>query len=215
MNFLATEKSQLTALFYVTRHAGQLFLPSAVLKLNERYMFSGYPQSLDDLTGDIVKFKHGVFEDTAIDSFEIYGDGIVISSSSPTDFIDRFFYDICEWMEDDLGLTMIKTRSVDRLYESNLLIESEKDILKPLETMSKIADLIQVNLKEISNIDVEYQPYGFSFAPDLAKIPNPKPSRFSVERKLESEYSMNQYFTSAPLKTKQHMAILNELESLV
>ena len=192
-----------------------MYLPQAAAMLSHRYNFASYPSSYNDLSGDRIDFRHGEFEGSAIESLEIYSDGIVITSRSDTDFIDKFFADFCQWIDDDLGLSMIKTHSIDRVYESNLIVEAERNILMPLEELSKISQLIENDLKEISGLEVQFEPYGWTIAADQTHNPSLKPTAFRVERRLGIEFSMEQFATSAPLKTKQHLDVLEKLESLM
>jgi len=215
MKLLAIEMSRLTVLLHVGRSEGQLFLPQAVSMLNARYGFSSYPSSYDEITSDRMDFKLGQFEGSAIESLELYGDGIIVTSRSDTDFIDRFFADLCQWIVDDLGLSIIKTHSIDRLYESNLIVETSKDVLKPLEAMASIGKLVEAELKKTSELEVKYQPFGWAMAADQAENPSLKPISFRIERRLGTEFAMQQFITTAPLKTKQHMDVLKKLESLV
>lgn len=212
MKLLAYEMSRLTALFNVTRISGQLYLPLAVTEITKKYSFAGVPSSLAEMTSDRVVLSQGIHEGTAIDSMELYNDGVVISSRSNTDFIDGFFADLCGWMETALGLTMIKTRSVDRIYDSNILVETSADVLKPLNALSGISEAIEGHLRNDSGLDVKYEPFGLSLAPDQTRSPNLRPSAFRLERRAGSEYSLNQFMSSAPLKTTQHLRILEQLE---
>ena len=117
-------------------------------------------------------------------------------------------------MADDLGLSMIKNHAADRFYGSNLIVETEKNVLKPLEDFEKICALIEEGLKENSNLEVNYEPFGWEISADHTKIPSLKPMSFRIERQNGISFSMQRFRTSAPLKTKQHMEILNKLESL-
>lgn len=214
MKLLAIEMSRLTALFQTTRSAGQIYLPLASARLSGRYSFSSAPKSISELTGDRLEFKHGQFNDNAIESLEVYNDGIIISSSSDTDFIDEFFSDFCEWISDNLGLSMIKTHSINRIYESSFSFETKKDILKPLEAYSEIAKLVESDLKETTGLEVNYEPSGWVFTSDQTKNPYLKPSIFRIERRAGIEFGLNQFSSAAPLKTKQHINIIEKLESV-
>jgi len=215
MKLLAIEMSRLTALFQLSRSEGQLFLPLASSMLSARYGFSISPSSYEELSGDRIDFRHGQFDGNAIESLEIYSDGIIVTSGSDTDFIDRFFDDLCQLITDDLGLSIIKTHSIDRIYDSTLVVETTKNILKPLEAVSKIGQMVEKGLKETSGLEVVYEPFGWAIAADQTQNPSMKPVTFRIERRIGTEFSMNQYLALAPLKTKQHMDVLKKLESLV
>jgi hypothetical protein len=214
MKLLAIEMSRLTALFNVSRAAGQLYLPAAVSAISEQYSFVGVPKSLEELTSDRIELKQGQFQGNAIDSLDIYNDGIVIASRSDTDFIDRFFSDLCTWMADELGLSVIKTRLVDRIYDSNLVIESNENILSPLDALSDIAKAIETDLSSECGLEVNFEPFGMSLSADQTQNASLRPAVFRIERRIGIEFSLNQFVSTAPLTTQQHIRTLERLESL-
>ena len=215
MNLLAIENCRLTALFQIARIKGQLFLPEAALLLGSRYNFSTYPQSFEELSAEKIEFRHGQFEDVAIQTFEIYTDGVVISSRSDTDIIDLFLEDLSEWLKEDRDISFIKTHSINKIYDSTIIIQTDKSILKPLDTLTKIANVLQSELKETSGLDVKYEPFGWTLSADPTQNPALKPVSFRIERRVGIEFSMQTYISAAPLKLKQHVALLEKLESLV
>ena len=112
-------------------------------------------------------------------------------------------------------MSVIKNHSIDRIYDSTLIVETEKNILKPLDAVFKIGQLVEKGLKENSGLEVKYEPFGWAMSADQTQNPSLKPVTFRVERRIGTEYSMQQFHTTAPLKTKQHMGILEKLESLI
>ena len=215
MKLVAIENCRLTALFQITRHKGQTFLPEAAAMLASRYNFSKYPQSYEEMLSEKVEFKHGKFGDVAIDNLEIYNDGVIISSRSDTDIIDSFLAEFRDWLQESLDLSFIKTHAIDNIYESIVVVQTDKNIFKPLEALSEIANMLQSNLKETIGLDVKYEPFGWSFSADPALNPALKPIGFRIERRIGMDYSLKNYISSAPLKLKQHLSLLEKLETLV
>lgn len=80
MKLLTIEMSRVTALFRMTRSSGQPYLPHIAAQLAERYHFAVAPTSFGELGGNKVEFKHGLFEDNAIETLDLYSDGIIVSS---------------------------------------------------------------------------------------------------------------------------------------
>ena len=214
MKLLAIEMSRVTALFRMERPSGQPYLPHIAAQLAERYRFGGAPHSFADLGGSKVEFKHGLFEGSAIDILDVYNDGIIVSSRSDSDFIDKFTDDLSLWLKTTHGLSVIETHAVNKMYESTLLIESEQDILKPLNEFASIARMIESALRDSSGLEIHYENFGISLSADQSHNPFLKPVSFRFERKEGIEFSRNQFFTVAPLKTKQHVKVLEQLEQL-
>ena len=108
MKLLAIEMSRVTALFQTTRPSGQPYLPHIAAQVAERYRFGSAPHSIEELGGNKAEFRHGLFEGNAIETLEVYNDGIIVTSRSDTDFIDRFIDDLVTWLENDHGYSVIE-----------------------------------------------------------------------------------------------------------
>lgn len=214
MKLLSIEMSRLTTLFHVTRAQGQTYIPHAAAGLVERYSFAEAPQSYAELSADRVDFKHGLFDGSAIHSLEIYEDGIVIESRSDTELIDAFLADLLAWLQSEFGLSMFKSRTIDQMYESNLIIHAEEKIMTPLKTLSALCGQVGEMVALNSGLEVEYQSAGIIVAADQSQISSIKPQVFRLERRFASEFSLNQFVSVAPLKTSQHLEVLEDLERL-
>lgn len=211
MDLVAIENSRLTRLMQATRLAGQLYIPSAISALVERYRFAKFPTDISTVSDGRAEFEHGIFQGAAID-FNLYNDGVVIASRSNTDILDEFFADLMEWAQDAFGITPIETQNVNTIYESTVIVSSEKDILRPLKSFSKIAKLVSERLSDTSHLNVAFEPFGVTCAPDAAKITGIKPPPFRLERWAGVEFSFRNFFSSAPLRTQDHLRILSALE---
>lgn len=214
MKLLAIEMSRLTLLFNSTRPQGQAYLPQIAAGLVQRYSFAGPPQSFAELNANRVEFNHGLFKGSAIEAFEVYNDGIVVASRSNTDIIDEFVVDLKDWMQNEMGISTFTSRSVDKMYESSVIIEADEKILSPLTAMAGLCEDIGKMVALNTGLDVRYQPAGFTLAPDHTQISTLKPSTFRLERRFGAEFSLNQFFSFAPLKTSQHMDLLERVGRL-
>ncbi|MCY4460407.1 MAG: hypothetical protein OXC26_08440 [Albidovulum sp.] len=215
MKLLGIEMSRVTALFQATRPKGQFYRPYFAAKVAERYRFGSAPQTIAELERPKIEFRHGLFEDSAIETFEVYNDGIIVTSRSDTDFIDAFIDDLATWLTNDHGLFIIETHTVRQMYDSSLLVETDRNVFQPFESYAEILKLIEKSLKESSGLGVEFQNYGFTLAADQTQISAMKPNLFRLERKEGIEFSRHQLYSTAPLKTKQHLDILDRLEQLM
>lgn len=214
MELIAVETSRFLNLFLARRLAGQLYMPSACQALVDRYRFVVRPSSIEEMTKDPISFGHGVFEDVAIDSFDIYSDGIIATSKSPTDVLDAFVSDVVAWSNVELNLDRVETHKISKMYESHILIKSDKDLLKPLNELSDVSKAMSGSMKKATGQDVKFQPFGLTFAADHSVIPGLKPIAFRLERKASTEFEMGYYVSSAPLRTKDHLHILQKIEHL-
>ena len=213
MKVLSIEMSQMTALFHATRHEGQVYLPKLVEGLVKRYRFVGVPQNYAEMVADRVDFKHGLFQGSAIESLQVFSDGIVIKSRSDSDRVDTFVTDLIQWATNEIGLSIFSNRTINRMYDSQLIVEADQRILQPFSVLTNLGSEIREMVLKNTGLDAEYHWAGFILAPDQIKLSSLKPSIFRVERWFDSEFQLNQFYSSAPLKTKQHISLLENLEN--
>jgi len=214
MKLLAIEKSRVVSLYRMERTVGQVYFPEFAAQVAERYRFDSAPLSLGDIVGDKAEFKHGLFEGNAIDTLDVYNDGIIVASQSDSDFIDKFIHDLNSWLKKDRGISFIETHTVSKIYESILLVETDRDIFKPFDAYVSILTLIETALHDASKLNVKYENFGLTLSADHTQNPALKPIPFRFERKEGIEFSRCQYYTTAPLRTKQHLEVLERLEGL-
>ena len=214
MKLLAIEMSRVTALFRMARPSGQPYLPHVAAQLVERYHFGGAPHSFEDLGGNKVEFKHGLFEGIAIETLDLYNDGIIVASRSDSDFIDQFINDLGWWLEKNFGLSVIETHTISKMYDSTLLVETDRNIFQPLDAYASILRAIENALQDSSGLEISYHTFGVSLSADQTQNSALKPAPFRFERKEGIEFSRHHFYTNAPLKTKQHLKVLEQMEQL-
>ncbi len=203
--------SQVTRLCQATRPKGQPYWPHLVSKIADQYRFQVKPETIADLEGFKLKFRHGLFDDQAIDSLEIYNDGIIVKCISNTDLIDRFIDELLDWFEHNYGGRFLETQTVGTMYESHLIIEANRDVFQPLESYRPILRMIGEFLEESSNLNTKFETYGLIFSADRTQISSIKPIAFRLERREGVEFPRQLFFSSAPLKTDQHLRILEQI----
>ncbi len=212
MKLLSIEKTRLTDLFQVARPQGRLPITKIATELVDRYSFAGTPQSLDDLTSDHVEFSHGIFQDEAIEKLDVYNDGVVISGSSNSDFLEAFLDDIVLWLEQDLEMTRVHMKDVTRYYESEIVVELDPCVLDVLKPLNDICSKVSTMVKNNTGLEADYSALGYALTTEPASANGIVPSTFRVERRLASEFHFNQFVSTAPLKTDQHLDILRSIE---
>jgi hypothetical protein len=187
----------------------------AMGELVKRYSFAGFPKSVQELEDSKVEFRQGVFGDVGIESFAIYGDGVVIKSKASTDVLDAFLVDVTEWMESAFGLRRVETHTINRTYESNVLVRSDAKLLKAIDAIAPIREMIVKAVKSSMDTDIQFEPFGIALAADHGLIPGLKPSTFRLERRAGLAFDTNLYVSQAPVRTSDHLKILERLEKLV
>lgn len=210
MRLEAIEQSELVALMSSHRPAGQLFIPGAVLAMEERYHFQVLP-TVEDIGGEVLEFKHGVYNDAAFD-FSLYRDGAIIRSASDTAFLDAVLQDILAWAEEALGLIATKLPPNERHYASNLVVSGNFDFSASLEQFSPVPKFLSNHLTKYGLNPSKFEWDNISFAVDPASYPGRKPVKFILARRANQPFADNIFFSSAPLSTSDHIRLLETLE---
>ncbi|HTT76779.1 MAG TPA: hypothetical protein VMF50_12470 [Candidatus Binataceae bacterium] len=191
------------------------YLPDIVKEIKAKYGFLSAPKEEDLVPSDSPKgaeFKHGkliVDERTiVIDRFAIFNDGLVVDTASSTDDTDLFLDDLAQWAKTAIPKV---SSSGPRYYVSQIEVK-----MKPLEAYvpsfrpagEKVTALlstygINVPRYEVSSVHL--------FFDQLGRIP-PQPGQFFFERRANIPYDDNVWFSQAPVKTTDHVALLKGFE---
>ncbi len=212
MELISIEGATLTRLFQVNRPKGAVSPVAMLRKITERYSFSVAP-TVEEAFDDKVIFNHGVFDDTAIDALDMYSDGVVIRARAHTDIIDAFFDDMDRWFTAEYGLTKYDTHRVNTNYETRVLVRADDGVLKALDKLRKIGSSVSTRLRATNNQDAPFNPFGFTLAPDPAALSGLIPTPFRIERRIGLAHELNYFVSTAPLRTSDHLEVLQELEA--
>jgi len=214
VELIGHDSSTLTALFVASSAPlGQLPIARAAFELVKRYGFTINPK-VEQLEATKVEFRQGAFNDVGIESFAIYNDGVVISSKSSTDVLDAFLQDLNEWMETTFSLRKVETHAINRAYESTLLVRSNAKLLQVLDALAPMQEFISKYLKAATGLEARLEPFGISFGADYSLIPGLKPINFRLERRGGLSFDTNYYISQAPLRTPDHLKLLDRLEKM-
>ena len=142
------------------------------------------------------EFRHGLFDSNAIETLDIYTDGLVVSSRSDTDFIDEFIADLVAWLKNEHGYSVVETHTVSKMYESTLLVETHRDVFQPFEAYAEILRMIEKALLDASGLEITYENFGLVLSADQTRNPALKSPPFRFERKEGIDFSRHQFFTS-------------------
>ena len=214
MELKAIEYSRVIFLTSVTRPAGQLFLPLAVKSLVDRYRFQQIP-SAQELSENAFLFKMGEFRGVAIAELEIYPDGMIVTSRADSDLLDQFIEDLMGWAESDLGVVETGIPPHEKHYESALVISMELDSSKSLPFEQLICKTLSEYQQSYGLRPFQFQFGAISWAIDPTKYTGRGAVPFTLARRVNVPFDAGIYFSSAPLKTSDHLAVLQELEKVL
>jgi hypothetical protein len=190
------------------------YLPDIIQTLKGKYGFLTAPKDAD--IGDASKgaeFTHGrvIREDqlVIIDKLTVFNDGVVAETKSSTDDADLFLEDLIEWAKTALPKAL---PTGPRYYLSHLEIKMES----PLEIYAPGFRPIGEKLTEmLASYGIKTPPYevtnvGLYF--DLLGRVAPQPGAFYIDRRQNVRYEEGVWFSQAPLRTTDHIALLKEME---
>jgi len=191
---------------------GKAYFPNLVKAAVERYRFAKFPQKIEEF--DEVK---GIsFEGGRSDSFNIlkvvvHDHAIYVDTSSSTEDSEGLLHEMLSWLAKDHGLIFDGSMISRCTYVSQLAFSSDSLGKAFSPAVLKLADKLSKRVPAYYRQELEYKPSAFllSYDPLSTKA---GPSNFSIERRADSLYVDNKFFSSAPLPTQEHIAALEEME---
>lgn len=214
MELVGIDNSKVIHLTQLYRPAGQLFQAEAAIKIAQRYSFAQMP-SIDDLSKNERSFKLGKFNDFQITEMGVYSDGFIVASATDTDLIDEFIDDILAWSKNEFGLIEPPGTKNERSYESYLVVKSQTDLAKAFAPRNDLAALANKIFRPERYSGTGLQPTGFMLEVDHTQYPaRRKPLNLIVDRRLGQSFDENLFFAQGPLRTKDYLKFLRDLEAL-
>jgi hypothetical protein len=184
--------------------------------IKNRYDFQVFPSKPGDANEhdpNGIVFMNGSFAldgrpRSTIVKATIHSDGLVVDSAVSTDFGEAFLGDALGFLAGQFGLTFKPEMINNRLFVSELIVTTDKSIVKALSVLKPVWE------KFSAIIGRPFQPSGFRFHVDPA-AGGPTSIGFVFEREASKPFAKNRYFTSAPLRTQDHIALLEEMDALL
>lgn len=192
-------------------------LLDALNGIAKRYRFSKFPSHLLDYGKEGgLSFLSGTFAKDGIDlrvGLTVFNNGIQADTLSSTDDAESLLEDVRNLLEKEFNLPIDDEEIIRRSYQSQLDVTPNKDLIIVKPPIQQLADRLTSEAVPIHGKPKQFFLGGFAmFSEDVGKEGAAVPFRF--ERKWGTDFEKNIYFTQAPVRTSQHLAILDELEKL-
>jgi hypothetical protein len=184
--------------------------PESAHILARRYGFAQIPKLAEEMDYQKgVSFKAGRFDNIAIDQLQIFHNGLIIDTRSSTDDSARILSDLKTFAKEVNGATIAPKRMH---FVSQIIFTSKLKlaILNPL--LQPIADRLSAQTSKTLNHPIQYEPIAFLLGPETSQL-KIVPSQFSMERRADTPFNENTYFSAAPLQTTEHIALVEEVEA--
>jgi hypothetical protein len=186
--------------------------------VGDTYKFSSRPTPPPNIGAPIIlQFQSGeiISEDGKLPIVHlILTVGYTIVTAQTTDIAEIILDNIAATLDEKLGYK-IRSNIRSRSYQSNIVVQFNKDIDEYITTISKIETILN---HEIPRPDAPFKikRLGFGRRDTIPVQASPtdaiKNADFVIERRVGEPFAENRYFSSAPLRTSEHMRVLDLIE---
>ena len=191
---------------------GSIFYPDFVRAIVEHYKFQKYPQSPEQFDeGKGVEFYDGKIGNRVIAKLTIFNTLIVVETRMSTADSKQILEDMLMWAKERFGFKYEPGMIKRFAYISDLTFYSDVPLLSnpPLQ---RIAEKTSELLSTIWQEPIRFEPLNISIGHDPTSRKN-QIAPFTIQRRAETRFSENKYFSEAPLPTDVHIKLLEEFEA--
>src|ERR1700682_3139920 len=191
----------------------KIFYPDLVKALVSRYNFQRFPQKVEDFDeAKGVTFGTGKLGHSVIEQLVIYTYGILLDTRSSTQESKRLLEDAFQWGAKELGLTYKPSMVKRWQYSSQVIFRSNAALTDASPATQRLAKSMAENVGQILGENLKYELV--SFLVDYDQLTRKHPlGRFSIQRRDNTPFSENKYFSDAPLPTDVHLKLLEQFEA--
>jgi hypothetical protein len=180
--------------------------------MQDRYGFVQVPQKVSELDFNAgVNFLRGYFKDIVIDKFQVYNNGILCEAAADNQQCAEFLDEVLAWAPKELNLP-IKPRM--KAFQSKIEVSSTKDIRNTFTKFAEVGALITHRLESYGLTAPPYTIWGLALQHEPQKDLPSNPS-FEFARRADQPFDAGIYYSSAPLRTEDHLQVLNLLEGVL
>jgi hypothetical protein len=191
---------------------GSVFFPDFVKAIIARYGFMKFPEKLEEFDeGKGVTFVAGKLGHTVIEQVIVYTYGIVFDTRASTDESKRLLEEALQWASKEVGLNYNPLMIKRWQYLSQITFNSKVQLVRAHPSFQKLAETLTKRAAEVSGqtLDYDLTILALDHDPLLQKHPI---GRFSIQRRENTPFSDNKYYSEAPLPTDVHIKLLEQFE---
>jgi hypothetical protein len=217
MKIIATDTGRVVQLFVMEeiRPPSGIYMPALYQAISDRYGFVARPQDFHVAMTTGAKFNHGRLitpnKTITISEIGIYNDGLIVDSMN-TGNAEFILEDFILWTKNLLGLRDRITQ-IPRTYSSLVTVEFDRPIEDALRGVEVFTGSLNAALKHAYGWDLETNILRFGINADPQSVPPLRNTHFFIERRIGRPYSENRYQSGAPLRTEEHLELLETIET--
>lgn len=200
--------------------SGKYILP-LIFSIAEKYGFIDYtkPNEIDTASQKPISFTRGSFLAQSGERKEvgvhIWRDGFVAETMSSTNDSDFFLDGFLDWLATDFGMVNFRELVMSRLYASELFVSTDKNLALLNPKLEGFVSRINSMVKAITDKNLVFELGAVGIWNDRSLAPNNFFSPFRFERAEEAPFSENRYYSAAPVRTSDHIVLLEEFEQIL
>jgi hypothetical protein len=222
MRIISYDSARVTSLFPLEEISPKRSnIYNIVEKIGGRYSFAkrpdfSLPRTELDKTG--LRFESGSFRfgdsDTPISDCTAFSDGIVINAQT-TEVAEAFWNDLSDWLRKENNFRDFTITPTLR-FISQLVVEFDGSINNILIEYGNISSIVSDAVSEIyeDKIEMEFARFDLDFDKIGRKSHHVIP-KFSIERRVNVAFERSRYMCNAPIRTRNHVEILEKIERLL
>ena len=116
------------------------------------------------------------------------------------------------WGARELGFAYKPDSIKRKAYVSQVTFFSDVNFGKLHPALMKLSDRLTTRVPQFLGQPIKFDITGIVIGVDPLSVKAP-PVPFTIERRLDTPFSENKYFSSAPLPTSEHVRLLETLEA--
>jgi hypothetical protein len=183
-----------------------------IREMQDRYGFVEVPSKLADLDFDAgVKFLQGYYKDTVIDRLQVFNNGLLCEAAADNQQCADFLDEIMSWAPEHFNLS-VKPRM--KAFQSKVEVSSTKDIRNAFAKFADVGALIASLLEGYGLHSPPYVAAGLVLQHEPQKD-RPSNPNFEFAWRAERPFEDRIYYSAAPLRTQDHLRVLDLLEEVL
>jgi hypothetical protein len=192
---------------------GSVFFPELIQKIIERFEFQKYPQTFEETDEDKgVNFFEGRWNGVNVNKFSIFTGALIVDTSASTAESERILEEALLWGANELGLTYQSGMIKRKQYISDLVFYSDIQLLTVhpafINLQKAVTEKTEQYLWQRREYDLTH--FGLDFDHTLTPL---IAAPFSIQRRGNTLFSANKYFSEAPFPTDVHIKLVEQLEA--
>lgn len=189
---------------------GRMSSAEVFTQIKDRYSFVFVPQrsgeNADPDKG--IEFGSGRLGEIVIDKLTVFTNGIVVDTRSSTDNSEAIASDLLAIATELLGSKVVVER---RHFANQITFRSQMNLAKMNPVLSEICEDIERSMAVDFKQSFVAEPVGVIITTDTTQT-RFAPTKFTIERRADTPFFENIYFSNSPFRTARHLEWVEKFE---